>query len=526
MPEALPLSVVVITKNEAGRLAGCLDSVRWTREVIVVDDESTDDTLAVARRYTPRVFQKRMEVEGRHRNWAYAQAAHEWVLSLDADERVTPELGLEIQSLLRGSPESDVYSIPRRNYIGTQWIRHGGWYPSPQVKLFRRSVFQWEDTTVHPRALTTSKKPWGTLKGDLIHYSYRDLADFVSKLNRQTTLEAQKWVLDGRRMTLWKALWRTADRFVRTLIFKKGYRDGFIGFFVSLCGGGYQFLSFAKYWRLKDPSEDPGVEKWSPPTLPHVPAKRLRLSAVILTRNAAATISRCLASVQWMDEIIVVDGESTDQTLSLCTRAGATVIRRPVTTNFGEERNVGTARATGDWILQLDADEVVTPQFRETLEEILRGQSPYAAYRFRRTNFFLGHRMRWGGWEHQSLHLFRRGRARYEGRVHERLLVDGPIGSLAVGVYHYPFRSVEEFLDRQNRYTTLEARELLEGSADDLTRHLRYQLIVRPAKLFWKLYIKKGGFLEGFYGFLFSALYSFVHHLKWAKVREALCASS
>ncbi|MBI3332949.1 MAG: glycosyltransferase, partial [Candidatus Omnitrophica bacterium] len=313
MPDSLPLSIVIITKNEASRLADCLDSVRWAGEILVVDDESTDETVQIARRYTDRVFQRRMDLEGRHRNWAYAQANNDWVFSLDADERVTPELAREIQDLLRGEPESDVYSVPRRNYIGRRWLRYGGWYPSPQVKLFRRSVFSWEETTVHPRALTRSSKPWGALKQDLIHYSYRDLTDFVGKLNRQTTLEAQKWVQDQRRMSLGKGLWRTLDRFARSFWFKRGYRDRFLGYFAAVHAGLYQFLSFAKYWHLKSGTVPgtvvPGTGG-SGTGAGSGPSPRSKLSVVILAYNAQATIPRCLKSVGWADERIVVDGGS------------------------------------------------------------------------------------------------------------------------------------------------------------------------------------------------------------------------
>lgn len=192
-----------------------------------------------------------MDIEGRHRNWAHDQAKHEWVLSLDADERVTPQLAQEIRTLLGGTPEHHTYAIPRRNYIGTRWIQHGGWYPSAQLKLFKRSIFRWEETTVHPRAF--AEGTCGTLTGDLLHYSYRDLTDFVGKMNRQTTLEAQKWLLDGRRMTLGKALWRTADRFFRSYLGKRGYRDGFLGYVVAMLGGFYQFLAWAKYEERRRP---------------------------------------------------------------------------------------------------------------------------------------------------------------------------------------------------------------------------------------------------------------------------------
>lgn len=134
--------------------------------------------------------------------------------------------------------------------------------------------------------------------------------------------------------------------------------------------------------------------------------------------------------------------------------------------------------------------------------------------------------MRFGGWDHDSLHLFRRGFAHYEGRVHERLLVNGTIGTLRVGVEHYPFRSLEEFIDRQNRYTSLEARQLVESQRPLAVRTIWRQTTLKPLKLFWKNIIKKQGFRNGMVGLLFAGLYSFVHLLKWAKVWEILDAKA
>ena len=254
MEAQVPLSVVILAKNEAGRIRDCLASVAWADDRLVVDDESTDDTVRIAESLGARVVRRKMDVEGRHRNWAHAQAKHEWVLSLDADERVTPELAEEIRGVVHNGAPTPLYAIPRRNYIGATWLQHGGWYPSAQVKLFKKSAFRWEETTVHPRAIADANA--GTLRHDLIHYSYRDLADFVQKLNRQTTLEAEKWLADGRRMTFGKALWRTVDRAWRSYIGKQGYRDGFLGLFVAVMGGLYQFLSYAKYWEATQRARD------------------------------------------------------------------------------------------------------------------------------------------------------------------------------------------------------------------------------------------------------------------------------
>lgn len=267
MEQRVPLSVVILTKNEAGRIAECIRSVAWAGEVLVIDDESTDDTIRLAESLGARVLRRTMENEGRHRNWAYAQARHEWVLSLDADERVTPELAQEIQALFRAGPPQETYAIPRRNFLGDRWIRHGGWYPSAQMKMFKRSVFRWEETTVHPRAL--SDRPWGTLRHDLLHLSYRDREDFLKKQDRHTTLEAQKWIADGRRVTWGKALWRTIDRFVRGAFLKQGYRDGGLGWWLAWRGGAYQWISYTKYVTMKRAgSPGPGGTPAAPQTAP------------------------------------------------------------------------------------------------------------------------------------------------------------------------------------------------------------------------------------------------------------------
>ncbi len=247
----VPLSVVIIAKNEAARLRDCLKSVEWAEEIIVVDDESTDATVSIAREFTDRVFVRRMEAEGRHRNWAYAQATKPWVFSLDADERVTPELRDEITALLAGNPDCQGYSVPRRNFVGATWVKHGGLYPSAQCRLFKHGVFRYEDEAeVHPRAFMNG--PQGFLKSDIIHYTYRDFTDIIGKLDRQTDLEARKWYREKRKGGLGLALWKTLDRFWRAYFKKKGYKDGVIGLFLAVNSGMYQFLSYVKYWEMQN----------------------------------------------------------------------------------------------------------------------------------------------------------------------------------------------------------------------------------------------------------------------------------
>lgn len=254
MGEKTPLSVVVITKNESERIADCLQSVEWAKEVILVDDFSTDDTVAIAKKFTDKVYQRHMDIEGKHRNYAYGLATCDWVLSLDADERVSPELRDEIIELLKKNPTDNGYTIPRKNYMGKVWVRYGGLYPSAQLRLFQRGKFKYdEQAEVHPQAYMSA--PYGTLKNDIIHYTYRDFTDAVAKLDRQTDLEAKKWFREKRKVGVFGTIRKMIDRFWRAYIKKQGYKDGVIGLFLAVNSGMYQFLSFAKYWEMKKNAE-------------------------------------------------------------------------------------------------------------------------------------------------------------------------------------------------------------------------------------------------------------------------------
>ncbi len=245
----MKLSVVVITKNEGSRLADCLKSVAWADDIVVVDDNSTDDTREVARAGGARVFERAMDIEGKHRNYAYSLAKNEWVLSLDADERATPELKAELAETLK-DPKCNGYTIPRRNFMGNVWVKHGGMYPSAQLRLFKKGEFKYDEKAeVHPQAYM--KDPRGALKSDILHYTYRDFTDAIAKMDRQTDLEARKWFREDRKVGTFSILRKTVDRFWRAYISKKGYKDGVIGLFLAVNSGMYQFLSYAKHWELK-----------------------------------------------------------------------------------------------------------------------------------------------------------------------------------------------------------------------------------------------------------------------------------
>lgn len=243
------LSVVILAKNEEACIAECLESIRWADEIILVDDESTDRTIEIARKYTAKIFFRKMDIEGKHRNWAYAQARNSWVLSLDADEKVTPELRLEIEGVLN-QQAFVAFDIPLRNYIGNYWVKHGGWYPASKVRLFRKDKFKYEEAEVHPRVFIDGK--CGHLNCDIVHKGYPDLEHFLASVNRQSTLEAKKWINTGRKMTLLWVTWRAVDRFFRRYLRKKAYKDGIYGFVIAYFDSLYQILSYVKYREMKN----------------------------------------------------------------------------------------------------------------------------------------------------------------------------------------------------------------------------------------------------------------------------------
>ncbi len=242
----IPLSVVIITKNEERNMHDCLKSVAgWADEIVIVDDESSDKTVEISKSYGATIYHRKMDNEGIHRNWAYAQAKNEWVLSLDADEMVSLQLRDEIIAALPNT-KFQAYDMPLKNYIGKYWVQHSGWYPAGKLRMFMKSRFKYEEVAVHPRVYLDGQT--GHFTKDIVHKGYPDFEHFLQSLNRQTTLEAEKWIQTGRKMTLGLMVWRAVDRFFRSLIGKQGWKDGFIGFMIAFYAFLYQVMSYAKYW--------------------------------------------------------------------------------------------------------------------------------------------------------------------------------------------------------------------------------------------------------------------------------------
>ncbi len=243
------LSVTVITWNEEERLRPCLESVSWADEIIVVDAESTDKTVQVAREFTDRIWVRPWPGFAVQKNFALEQAAGEWVLSLDADEQVTPELRCLIEAALASGAAADGYAIPRKNIFWGAWIRHGRLYPDYQLRLFKRGGGRFVERAVHE-----SVEVQGTvrrLQSPLLHQSYRNLEEFLGRSNRYSTLAAEEWIRQGRRVRLADLLLRPLGRFLSMYVLHAGFLDGWRGFLLAGLYAHYVFLRTAKVWAAR-----------------------------------------------------------------------------------------------------------------------------------------------------------------------------------------------------------------------------------------------------------------------------------
>jgi glycosyltransferase involved in cell wall biosynthesis len=242
------LSVTVVAKNEAADLGAALDSVSWADEIVVVDSHSTDDTVAIARRHTDNVVVHDWLGHIEQKNLAASLATHDWILSIDADERVTPALAAEIRALLTNDPRDAAYRIPRVTFHLGAWIRTTDWYPDDQHRLYDRRAAKWTGRYVH-ESLTVIGSV-GRLNGELEHYAYRDVADHLETINRYTTYAAKQMHEDGRHAGLLQLAGHPPLAFLRNYIAKGGIKDGARGFIISAMNAYYVFLKFAKLWEL------------------------------------------------------------------------------------------------------------------------------------------------------------------------------------------------------------------------------------------------------------------------------------
>jgi (heptosyl)LPS beta-1,4-glucosyltransferase len=241
------LSVTVITKNEAANLAAALESVAWADEIVVVDAESTDDTVAIARRYTDHVVVRAWPGFPQQKNHAASIAAHDWILSIDADERVTPELAAEIRALMGGTPAAPGYRLARVTFALGRWIRTTDWYPDWQLRLYDRRRGRWDDTRRVHEAVRLDGDT-ARLTGELQHFAYRDLSHHLQTIDRYTTLAAEDMAARGGHVSLLALAAHPPLAFLRNYLLRGGIRDGAAGLIISSMNAWYVFLKYAKRW--------------------------------------------------------------------------------------------------------------------------------------------------------------------------------------------------------------------------------------------------------------------------------------
>lgn len=252
-----PLSVVIITLNEEGNIARCARSAAWAQEIVVVDSGSTDRTREIAATEGARVLTHPWEGYGQQKNWAMTQVSQPWVLFLDADEEITPELRDEITAfvLAGGAVEGKTYrgaTFPRKTWFLGRWILHGGWYPNRLVRLAFREGARWTEPAVH-EALEVSGAV-RAMRADLLHYTFRDVGDNVLTNVRFSRLGAAVARRRGERGSLLRILFKPMGKFLETYLWKRGFLDGFPGFVISLNAAHSIFM---KYVELRTSRTDP-----------------------------------------------------------------------------------------------------------------------------------------------------------------------------------------------------------------------------------------------------------------------------
>jgi glycosyltransferase involved in cell wall biosynthesis len=242
------ISVTVITKDEEKNISDCLKSVQWADEIIVVDSESSDRTIELAKKFTDKVIIRKWEGYVPQKRYALSLASNEWVLSLDADERITPELKDEILSLLPG--EVDGYKIRRKNFLHKKEITSCGWENDYQLRLMRKDKASFSDRLVHEKFIVDGQMD--KLKNPMIHYTFSSFSEYFSKINHYSSLKAQELITKKKRVGGWTIFSHTVSAFFAFFIVRLGFRDGVYGLIISLLHSVSTMMNYIKLWELQN----------------------------------------------------------------------------------------------------------------------------------------------------------------------------------------------------------------------------------------------------------------------------------
>ena len=247
------VSVTIITLNEAEHIGAAIDSAAWADELVVVDCGSTDGTPDIARAKGANVLVRDWSGYVDQKNYAAGRASHDWIFSLDADERIPPALAAEIQGLLSSEPPLRGYRVPRLTFHLGRWIRTTDFYPDFQTRLYDRRAARWRGMYVHESVAVDGAT--GRLRHDLEHYSFRDLRDHLDRVNHYTTLAARQMHEAGRRAGPLDLIVHPPAAFLRNFVLRRGMLDGTAGFIISFVNAYSVFLKFAKLWELQRKAE-------------------------------------------------------------------------------------------------------------------------------------------------------------------------------------------------------------------------------------------------------------------------------
>lgn len=249
------LTALIPTGNEEHNIEGVIKSVSFADEVLIVDSFSKDKTVELASTFPVKIIQREYGNSASQKNWAIPQAEHEWILLVDADERVTPELQAEILKILEQDGETDAYWIYRQNYFMGRKLNYSGWQGDKVIRLFRKSKCRYEDKNVHAEVIVNGKT--GYLKNKLDHFTYKDLGHLLYKSDRYTTWGAYDRVERTKKVTGFHLLLKPLFTFFKKYFLQLGVLDGKVGFILAFHSGYYIFLRSLKMWRIKEGEEIP-----------------------------------------------------------------------------------------------------------------------------------------------------------------------------------------------------------------------------------------------------------------------------
>jgi glycosyltransferase involved in cell wall biosynthesis len=518
------LDVLIQTHNEELNVGHALASLMgWTNKIFVVDSGSTDSTIEICKAAGATVVHHDWEGYAGQKNWALANLPWEsdWILIVDADESVTPHLKAEIQAISNKPVElvsqSGFYINRIFVFMGRQ-IRHCGYYPSWNLRLFKRGRARYENRRVHEHMLVDG--PTAYLKGLLEHEDRRGLEHFVAKHNRYSTLEAQEiysrrspWpglkVLMQDRMVRRRFLktrvlpglpvpwfWK----FLYMYLFLEGFLDRSAGWNLCLLISTYEYFIHVKYRELSrlhgrlpvvhglaesegtlrevDAAVDPALPAQSvAPSVGTVVmqglprAGRVPVSVMIPALNEAKNLPRCLDHLAWADEVVIIDSNSKDDSLAIADAYGARVVQFQWNGQWPKKKNwaLRNVEFKHEWVLIVDADEWITPELADEVAEAIKSPTNVGYYINRKFIFMGGWIKHCGYYPSWNLRLIKRGHGEYErltdigdtgsgdNEVHEHVSATGPVAHLHSDMLHFAFPSIHVFMEKHNRYSNWEA---------------------------------------------------------------------